>query len=283
LSAFKGISMDNFLAVPGGRLAYSDVGVGPLIIAVPGMGDLRSTYRFLAPMLAGAGFRVVTLDVRGHGASSVSWDDYSVGAVAGDILHLIRDLDAGPAHVIGNSMAAGAAVIAAAREPQAIRSLTLVGPFVRDVMPAWLASAVFGPLLAGPWGAKLWASFFKRAFGSRLPDDFAEEAARRTTNLAEPGRMEAFRRMAVASKVESERCLANVTAPTLVIMGSRDADFPDPAKEAQHVAELLRGRAVVIDGAGHYPQTEMPDAVAAHVVPFMRSIDAPIEARCHAS
>ena len=142
--------MDNFLAVPGGRLAYSDVGSGPLIIAVPGMGDLRSTYRFLAPRLAGAGFRVVTLDVRGHGASSVSWDDYSVGAVAADILHLIRDLNAGPAHVIGNSMAAGAAVIAAAREPQAIRSLTLVGPFVRDVMPAWLASAVFGSLLAGP-------------------------------------------------------------------------------------------------------------------------------------
>jgi pimeloyl-ACP methyl ester carboxylesterase len=221
--------------------------------------------------------------VRGHGASSVSWDDYSVGAVATDILHLIHHLDAGPAHVIGNSMAAGAAVIAAAREPQAIRSLTLVGPFVRDVMPAWLASAMFGPLLTGPWGAKLWGSFFKRAFGTRLPDDFAEEAARRNANLAEPGRMEAFRRMAVASKVESERCLADVIAPTLVIMGSRDADFPDPAKEAQHVAGLLHGRAVLIDGAGHYPQTEMPDAVAAHLVPFMRSIDAPIGTHCHAS
>jgi pimeloyl-ACP methyl ester carboxylesterase len=66
-------------------------------------------------------------------------------------------------------------------------------------------------------------------------------------------------------------------------MGSRDADFPDPAKEAQHVAELLHGRAVLIDGAGHYPQTEMPDAVVAHVVPFMRSIDAPIGTHCHAS
>jgi pimeloyl-ACP methyl ester carboxylesterase len=275
--------MNNVLAVPGGRLAYSDVGSGPLVVAVPGMGDLRSTYRFLAPRLAVAGYRVVTLDVRGHGESSVAWDDYSVGAVATDIVHLIRDLDAGPAHVIGNSMAAGAAVIAAAREPQAIRSLTLIGPFVRDVMPAWLARAVFGPLLAGPWGAKLWGSFFKRAFATRLPDDFAQEAARRNANLAEPGRMAAFRRMAVASKVESERCLPDVVAPTLVIMGSRDADFPDPAKEAVHVADLLHGRAVLIDGAGHYPQTEMPDAVSAHVVPFMRSIDARTKSFCHAS
>jgi pimeloyl-ACP methyl ester carboxylesterase len=39
----------------------------------------------------------------------------------------------------------------------------------------------------------------------------------------------------------------------------------------------------LIDGAGHYPQTEMPDAVAAHVVPFLRSIDAPIGTHCHAT
>ena len=49
------------------------------------MGDLRSTYRFLTPKLVAAGYRVVSLDVRGHGESSVRWDDYSVGAVAADL------------------------------------------------------------------------------------------------------------------------------------------------------------------------------------------------------
>jgi pimeloyl-ACP methyl ester carboxylesterase len=275
--------MTNFLDVPGGRLAYSDVGTGPLIIAVPGMGDLRSTYRFLAPKLVEAGYRVVSLDVRGHGESSVSWDDYSVGALAGDILALIRSLDAGRAHVIGNSMAAGAAVIAAAREPRAIRSLTLVDPFVRDMMPPWLASALFGPLLAGPWRAGLWRMLFKRAFPTQRPDDLAAEEIRRDANLAEPGRFAAFRRMAIASKIESERRIADVVAPVLVLMGSRDPDFADPGAEARHVAQLVRGSAVMIDGAGHYPQTEMPDAVAAALVPFMRSVDAASNELCHAS
>ncbi len=64
--------MTKFLNVPGGRLAYSDEGKGSLIIAVPGMDDLRSSYRFLTPKLAMAGYRVVSLDVRGHGESSVS-------------------------------------------------------------------------------------------------------------------------------------------------------------------------------------------------------------------
>jgi pimeloyl-ACP methyl ester carboxylesterase len=135
------VTGQSVLDVPGGCLAYSDAGAGPLVIAVPGMGDLRSTYRFLAPKLVAAGYRVISLDLRGHGKSSVRWDDYSVGAVASDILALVAALDAGPAHVIGNSMAAGAAVIAAARKPKAIRSLTLVGPFVRDMMPPWLVSA----------------------------------------------------------------------------------------------------------------------------------------------
>jgi len=275
--------MTKFLDVPGGRLAYSDGGDGPLIIGVPGMGDLRSTYRFLAPKLIAAGYRFVSLDVRGHGESSVSWDDYSVGAIAGDITELIRSLDAGPAHIIGNSMAAGAAVIAAAREPRAISSLILVDPFVRDMMPPWLAAAVFGPLLAGPWGAGLWRATFKKAFPSQLPDDFAAEEARRDANLSEPGRFAAFRRMAMASKIESELRIADVSAPVLVLMGTRDPDFPDPAKEARHVADLLHGTAVMIDGAGHYPQTEMPDAVAAHLIPFLRSADAALKELHHAS
>jgi pimeloyl-ACP methyl ester carboxylesterase len=57
-------------------------------------------------------------------------------------------------------------------------------------------------------------------------------------------------------------------------MGTRDRDFSDPAREARHVADLLHGVAVMIDGAGHYPQTEMPDAVAAQLLPFLQSVDA---------
>lgn len=275
--------MTQFLDVPGGSLAFSDQGTGPLVIAVPGMGDLRSSYRFLAPKLVAAGYRVVSLDVRGHGETSVAWDDYSVGAIAGDILGLVRSLGSGPAHVIGSSMAAGVAVIAAAREPQAIRSLVLVDPFVRDVMPQWLMGALFGPMLLGPWRAALWRAYFNMAFPTHKPEDFKVEQARRDASLAEPGRFAAFRRMAVASKSEAERRTADVTAPALVLMGTRDPDFPNPAKEAQLVAALLHGTAVMIDGAGHYPQTELPDAVIAAVLPFLQSVDQTLEQLCRAS
>lgn len=266
--------MTSFLDVPGGRLAYSDEGAGPLVVAIPGMGDLRSAYRFLASKLVEGGYRVVSLDIRGHGESSVTWDDYSVGAIAGDVLALVRSLNAGPAHLLGNSMAAGAAVVAAAREPKWIRSLTLIGPFVRDTMPLWVVSALAGTLLSGPWALPVWRLFFRNAFPSRRPVDFDDEWARHQANLEQAGRFAAFRRMLVASKRESERRIAEVTAPVLVLMGSRDSDFANPVNEAQHVAGLLHGSVVMIDGAGHYPQAEMPDAVAASLMPFLNAADA---------
>jgi pimeloyl-ACP methyl ester carboxylesterase len=100
-----------YLPRDAGRLAYDVQGSGPLVVAVPGMGDLRSTYRFVVPHLVAAGFRVATLDLRGHGESDVDFDSFDDVAAASDLVALIEHLG-GPATVIGNSMAAGAAVIA---------------------------------------------------------------------------------------------------------------------------------------------------------------------------
>jgi pimeloyl-ACP methyl ester carboxylesterase len=70
--------------------------------------------RELAPRLAGAGYRVAAMDIRGHGESRTGWDSYTRAEVAGDILALIGHLG-GPATIVGHSFAGGSAVIAAAR------------------------------------------------------------------------------------------------------------------------------------------------------------------------
>ena len=70
-----------------GTIAYDDSqGDGELVLMLPGMGDLRSEYRFLAPALVSAGYRVVTADLRGHGESSVDWPEYTLPAAGQDIL-----------------------------------------------------------------------------------------------------------------------------------------------------------------------------------------------------
>src|ERR1035441_4531377 len=115
-----------YLDRPEGRVGYEVSGDGPLVVLVPGMGDLRSAYRFLAPALRDGGYRVACTDLRGHGDSDASFASYGDIETAGDIVALIEKLG-GPAVVVGDSMGAGAAVYAAAGRPETIRGAWLSG------------------------------------------------------------------------------------------------------------------------------------------------------------
>ena len=70
----------------------------------------------------------------------------------------------------------------------------------------------------------------------------------------------------------AEERIAKVSVPTLVIMGSKDQDWPDPQAEAQWVAAQTRGRLVMVEGAGHYPMAEFPQAVTPAVVDFASEV-----------
>ena len=256
-----------------GKIAYDDAGQGPLIVMVPGLGDLRAEYRFLAPRLVEAGYRVVTVDLRGHGQSSTGWSDYTSSAIGADVVALVEALDAGPATLVGTSMGAAAVAWAAAEAPERVSGAVLIGPFVRDVPPrSWIAgvaqSAMIKAALWGPWGEWAWGQVYGTFYGEK-PADFEAYRAALVANLAEEGRMDALRGMISASKKDVEVRLAEVKAPVLVVMGTKDPDFADPKAEAETVATLLRGRVTMVEGAGHYPQVEQPDAVAKAIRAFV--------------
>ncbi len=262
-----------FLTTAEGRIAYDDAGTGQLVVMVPSLGDVRQEYRLLAPRLRGAGYRVVTMDLRGHGESSVGWRAYTNAALGGDILALTRSLNAGPAIVVGTSMGAGAAAWAAAEDPAAVSRLVLIGPFVRDVpMPWWkraLLQIAVHAAFVGPWGPAAWGAYYASLYPVTKPADFAAYRAALVANLQEPGRLVALQGMLRAGKDDVETRLSAIAAPSLVVMGAKDPDFADPAGEAATVASLIHGAASVIDAAGHYPHVEAPDATAVAVIAFL--------------
>jgi pimeloyl-ACP methyl ester carboxylesterase len=263
-----------FLKLQDGTLAYDDLGSGPLVICVPSLGDLRGEYRFLAPRLAAAGYRVVSLDVRGHGETSPSWPDYSVGAIGSDMLGLIHSLDSGPAALIGTSMAAGAAIWAAAEAPELVSGLVLIDAFYRG-SSKWQEKLLFSALFSRPWGPAMWLKYYQTLYPTLPPQDFSAYCQRLKANLAQPGRLEALHAMLFASKEASEQRLASVKAPALVLMGSKDRDFKDPEGEAKMLASSLRAPYTMIPDAGHYPHAEMPEITASLVISFLQSLSVP--------
>jgi pimeloyl-ACP methyl ester carboxylesterase len=260
-----------FLKLPGGQIAYDDSGgAGPLVICVPGLGDMRQQYRFLAPRLVAAGFRVVTMDLPGHGESSVDWPAYSPAIVGADIVAMVQHLGAGKAFIVGNSMAGGSAVWAAAEIPDRIAGIVLIDPFTRVIPTSSFLLAFLKLAMMRPWGPSFWSMYYGSLYKSAPPADLDSYRSALVANLKQPGRIEATKALIFASQAPCEARIPNVRAPVLVVMGTRDSDFSDPAAEADWVATHLHGKKLMVDGAGHYPQVEYPDVVASAVIDFVK-------------
>ena len=264
-----------FFKVPEGTLAYSDyAGGGQPVLMLPGMGALRSEYRYLAPELTEAGFHAVSADVRGLGELSVPWGSYDIPAVGGDILDLIEHLNTGPVHLICTSKAAGAGVWAAAERPDQVRSLILIGAFARQVKVNPFTGALFWLMMNNPWRVRFWTMYYGSIYPSHKPLDYQEYINRLTLNLKQPGRFDASNAFGNASLEPAEERLGKIQAPTLIIMGTKDPDFPDPVAEGKYLAQQTGGRLELIEGAGHYPQTEMPEQTVPPIINFLRHVDA---------
>ena len=87
--------------------------------------------------------------------------------------------------------------------------------------------------------------------------------------------MAALRQMLLAPKTASEERLPRVTAPALVLMGTKDPDFKDPAAEARWVADALQARVEMIPDAGHYPHAELPEIAGPAILSFLQSLVVP--------
>ena len=277
--------MTEFVDIEGGRIAYDVTGSGPLVVLSHGIGDRRQVYRFLAPKLAQAGYRVVSADLRGHGESSMGWksvtgtDAITRTDVAGDLLELIRHLG-GPAVIVGHSISGGAATIAAAQQPDLVSGIVEINPFTKTQklsLGGFVRIRRYRQGMSRLMGMQLlhslrqWMRYLDVAYPTK-PADYAEYMAALAAKLREPGRMAEFMKTGKSTPADAGAQLPNITVPALVIMGTLDPDFADPRAEGDAIVAAMPsglGAVAMVQGAGHYPHAQSPDQVAALVIGFL--------------
>ena len=256
------------------RVAYEVRGDGPLVVTVPGMGDLRSTDHELVDALVADGFRVASIDLRGHGDSDTGFAELGDAATASDITALIETLG-GPAVVVGSSMGASSAVLVAADRPDLLAGLVLLSPFVRNgKCGAGLMRLVYRILFARPWGVAVWASYYRSTLNrGTKPADLDAHLDSMRAALKRTGRLAEFRRLALVldHQVVADR-VSQVRTPALAVIGAVDPDFADPAAELQHVASVLDARTLLVEDAAHYPHRQRPDVVLPAVRSFVTEL-----------
>lgn len=265
---------------PEGRLAVSVRGDGPLIVLIPGMGDLRSTWHQLTGPLEAAGYRTATLDLRGHGGSDTTFTVHGDIVTAEDVLALVEHLG-GPAVLVGSSMGTAAAVWAAAERPDLVAGLVLVAPMLRERPMPRLAVATlhlaYRVLFTRPWGAALWTRYYRSvlARGAATPGLDAHLREIRAS-LREPGRLRSFRELTLQldhSPIEPR--LGEVQAPALTFVGALDPDYRDPAAELDWVTGSLArvgATGFLVPDVAHYPQNQAAEVVVAETLTFLSGL-----------
>ncbi len=264
---------------PEGRIAYTVDGPadGPLVVLIPGMGDLRSTWRELTAPLVDAGHRVAVMDLRGHGDSDTTFRTHGDVVTGQDALALVEHLG-GPAVLAGNSMGAGAAAWAAAERPDLVAGLVLTGPFLRDPAAPKIATAAMHGLMrvlfARPWGARVWATYYRSTLNrGRKARWLDAHVADLRTAMQDPAHLRSFRHLTVQlTHAPVEARVGEIAAPAVAFVGAVDPDFTDPAAEAEWIRGAIDAQVTLVPDVGHYPQHQAPEVVVPATFAFLADL-----------
>lgn len=265
----------------GGNLHVVERGSGRPLVLLHGVTLRHDVWAPQFHMLADH-FRVIAVDLRGHGASTAGSDGYGLAPLAGDLATLLTGLDLHDALVVGHSMG-GMTVMAFCGEHPDVLAERVAGL----VFVATEAHQVVPPLLAGPARALIGRGQQRIDVGRPLPKgtEITERAARLAFGdrpskravavVAEMGRsIEPAALLPSLSgllELDARTALRATRTPSLVVVGTRDLLTPVPA--ARHLArQLPNAELVVLARAGHQLMQERPvelaeliDAFAARV------------------
>ena len=222
------------------EIAYFDEGdpIGPPVLLIHGFASTANV-NWVHPgwlkTLGEAGYRVIALDNRGHGASAKPHlaDAYHPGTMAGDAVALLDHLGLADAHVMGYSMGARISAFLAVEHPARVRSLVFggLGIGMVDGVGDWdpIAEALLAPSLDSVTHAR--GRMF-RAFAEQTKSDrFALAAC-----------------IATSRDLLTREQMGQITVPTLVAVGTKD----DIAGSPLELAELMPdARAIDIPNRDH--------------------------------
>jgi 2-(acetamidomethylene)succinate hydrolase len=244
-----------------------EAGRGPLVLCMHGITANAYVFEPIMDLLAGE-FRVVSIDQRGHGRSGRP-ARYAAEDFAADVAALVEHLASGPAVLLGHSLGARNAFVAANLHPEHVHSIVAVDftPFIEAAVLDELEARVKG-------GDRTFADRgeIEAYLSARYPLLPPEAIRRRAQHgyreveggyrpLAEPGAMALT---AAGLKASIEDALKEVRQRTVLVRGAL-SKLVSPQAWARARALRPDLEAVEVAHADHYVPEEQPAAIAALV------------------
>lgn len=255
----------------GQALAYMDVGsrTAPVLLLIHGYTDSTRDWAPLAPLLTPQ-FRLIIVDLRGHGSSGKPECCYTRFDFAYDIELLLRKLDVAKADVAGHSLGSLVAQTFAEVWPDRLRRLILISSTGTSFGTAAAPVASWNTDLAKLSDPIDPDTAFMRGWWSestRINPEFFVSRQRRDA-AAIPARIWRAIMDQSFTDVDLRSMLLRVRAPTLLIWGAHDTLVDTAAKDALH-AGIAGSQMKVFDSLGHDLFWEDPAAVGQVMLQFL--------------
>jgi sigma-B regulation protein RsbQ len=249
---------------------------GPVVLLAHGFGCDQNLWRLVVPALAPR-YRIVLFDHTGAGRSDLSaWTPERYGTLDGyadDVLELCRELELGDVVLVGHSVSAMIAVLAANQEPDRFAKLVLLTPspcyidddgyrggFSREDIDELLEALESNYL---GWSAAMAPVIMGNPDRPELGEELTNSFCR-----TDPAIARVFARATFLSDNRDD--LAKVSMPTLILQCSNDAIAPPEVGQFTH-EQIAGSHLVTLDATGHCPQLSAPEATTAAITAFVDS------------
>lgn len=276
-------STGRFARVDQRDIHYIDEGTGQPLVLLHGWGFDHSAWRPMIDRLRSR-YRVIAVDVRGHGRSQGAASAYRMKDLSSDLFGLLAELNLPKAPVlIGHSLGGSIVQQFAVDHPLVARALVIMDsdlnpPINRLLMGTVTRISSFvmrlaARLLGGKRSLGLYSPLLNVATYSsgwrKAHSDLVMEAAHKFLDNNVPDLTRSL--VAWGTRPDLADALVSVSSPTLLIRGSKDLIVTE-AKMSALSRALPGARRSVVEGSGHAIISEQPDAVVAMIDSFIREV-----------
>lgn len=261
--------MESTFQMPWGNLAYRDLGdhMGEPVVFIHAMSFDQEIWQDVMS-LAPAGYRLISLDLRGHGKSDTPPLPYQVEDYAADVIHLLDHLQVRACCLVGVSFGGMVAQAAASLRPDLIERLVLSNTATKiAVVEDWMAAAEeareFGFNRENTMSGL--EQLFSQQFLASSP--LVEGIVQRRLHRSIEGYIGCCHAIAHADLSDTSDRLDQTT----LVVGS-DLDTITPPEVVEKLAKTVpKSSLCMISGAGHLPCVEAPSAFAELLFGFLRT------------
>lgn len=231
----------------------------PLVIFLHGAGFDHSMWASFSRWFSHHGYSVLAPDLPGHGRSK-GQPIPTIAGMADWVIHLMEAAGAPNARLVGHSMGALVALDTAARYPEKVKAIGLIGvgaamPVSADLLAAAQANDHAAIDMVSIWGF----GFAAGLGGSQAPGLWMMNGGQRVLEQTPPGVL--FSDLSACNDYKTALdAAAQVKAPATLILGERD--MMTPMKSGRQLAAAIAdSQEVILRGAGHMLTAERPDDV----------------------